>query len=91
MNLDRRRSKIHYQHIVSEMLLNHGDISADDIRSALGMARDPQTRRRVQEALRQAVKRLRQDGWSIRTLARSDGGGYELISNPRTGAPRRDR
>lgn len=81
------RSKVHYQHIIERCLLDHGEICAEDIQDALGLARDPITRTRVQDALRQAIKRLREDGWNIRTLPRCDGGGYELTSNPRTGAP----
>lgn len=80
------RSKIHYQHIIQRHMLEFGFICAEDIQDALGLPKDALTRTRVQDALRQAVKRLRVDGWNIRTVAKMDGGGFELTSNPRTGA-----
>lgn len=76
------RSKINYQHITRQTLLDAGEICAEDIQRALGLARDRITRTRTQDALRQAIKRLRDDGWEIRTLPKFDGGGYKLISTP---------
>jgi len=78
------RSKVHIQHIVGQMLEQYGAISALEVHQALGL----RNLSRTQDAVRQAVKRMRLAGWNIRTRPRCDGGGYELTSSPRTGIAR---
>lgn len=76
------RSKLHFQHIITRALVQEGDICVEDIQDALALPRDAISTRRVRDALRQAIKRLRDQGWDIRTIPRMDGGGYEFRSKP---------